>query len=218
VEINGKKIIDYIFDALSYIKNVDKINIITNNCFLKLFERWQLNYKNNDKIVLLNDCADTREQRVGAVGGIQSVIDQCNLSTDILVIGGDNLFDFNLQPFVEFFLKTGISLLVYDVKDVRIARKYSVVKVNEKYEIIQLVEKPIKPLSSTVTPCIYGFPKNTISVISEYLENGNDKDSLGGFMEWLLQRQPIYGYPVHGKWIDVGDEESLERANKTFYQ
>jgi glucose-1-phosphate thymidylyltransferase len=49
--------------------------------------------------------------------------------------------------------------------------------------------------------------------VARYLADGNAPDFSGAFLEWLVPRQPVYGYRFPGDWRDIGDAEQLQDAD-----
>ena len=56
--------------------------------------------------------------KLGAIKDIQFVINKKKINDDLLVLGGDNLFEFNLQYFINYFKEKHTSIIaLYDVKN-----------------------------------------------------------------------------------------------------
>jgi len=212
IQINGIPIIDRILHQTRQIKEVEDTYVVTNNKFAQQFIRWREGTSGSDQITILNDKIDSWAQRVGSVAAVEFALNEAHIRNDILIIGGDNLFDFDLRKLALFFPSRGIAVPVYNVRDPTAAMKYSVVELGNENRIIGLEEKPQKPKTTMITPCIYGFASEKILLFRLYLDEGGDRDSLGRFMEWLLKRETVYGFPVTGKWVDVGDKESYKLA------
>src|SRR5699024_2981929 len=102
LEVAGKTITDHIVEKIIEVHEIDEIIIVTNNKFANQFEEWveQANY--DIKFSVVNDGTLTNETRLGAIGDIQFVIDQLNVEDDLLILAGDNLFEFSLAEFVNF--------------------------------------------------------------------------------------------------------------------
>ena len=52
--------------------------------------------------------------------------------------------------------------------------------------------------------------------ILQYLDEGNDPDKIGHFIEWLYQNDDVFGFVVEGYWFDIGSFESYDEANDFF--
>ena len=78
-------------------------------------------------------------------------------------------------------------------------------------------EKPKDPKSSLVAMCLYYFPKESLRLVKEYLNNTTDKsDATGFYIDWLRKKSLVYAFVFDGLWYDVGDYFFYNRAKKYF--
>ena len=119
----------------------------------------------------------TLEGRLGAIGDMNFAINKKRIRDDLLVIGGDNLFDSDLNSFLSFAYGKKISPVIgaYDIGSRQEAKKYGVIKLDKNNRIIDFQEKPDKPKSTLAATCIYYFPKAKIKLIKEYLVSRENK-------------------------------------------
>ena len=216
LEVAGKVMIEHIIDKLEEIKDISKINIITNNKFTKNFINWEKKYSSRFQISIINDGTNNNEDRLGAIGDIQFTIKNKKINDDALVVAGDNLFDFSLGEIIEIFKNTNSNVIaLYDVHDKELAKNYGVVSVKNGI-ISKFAEKPQSPESTLISTGIYIFPKKTLQLIQKYLDEGNNPDKSGSFIEWLHKKEKVYAYTTGREWYDIGTLEQLEKADKTF--
>ena len=97
LKIAEKPMIEHIIEKLKDINELNKIYIVTNNKFFKNFEDWNKNFNFNKDIKIINDLTTSNENRLGAVGDIKFAIEKENIDDDLIVFGGDNLFEDNLD-------------------------------------------------------------------------------------------------------------------------
>jgi len=214
LEVSGKPIIEHIIKKIETIDAIDTIYIVTNQ---KFFEQFKLrNYHSTKSIEVINDNTTSNEDRLGSLGDIQYVSDFKQLNDDILLIAGDNLFEFSLEDMHNYFqekVKTVVAL--YDVKDIELAKHYGIVEVDTNNKMIEFVEKPQLPRSTLASTGIYFFPKDAIQLLPEFLKTGLS-DKIGSFLEWLHKNTDIYGYVTDKAWYDIGSLEQLEQAKQNF--
>jgi glucose-1-phosphate thymidylyltransferase len=133
------------------------------------------------------------------------------------VIGGDNIFSLNFSDFInDFKLKKTNTIALYDVKRIDRARFYGVVSIASDCKIIDFQEKPTEPKSSLVSTACYAFTKDGVKKILRYLDEGNEPDKMGHFIEWLYKNDSVYGFVFKGIWFDIGSFESYHEANEYF--
>jgi len=217
--IAGRPVLEFILDIIEPLKDVDEIFIVTNQKFYKNFEEWKARYSSSKRIVVVNDGTKTNEDRLGATGDIEFVIREKKIKGDLLVLAGDNIFRTDLTEFINFSIskRPSITIGLYDVKDLELAKKYGIVSLDSNKRIIEFKEKPAKPSSTLAAKCLYFFPKEKLGIMKEYSSTGVSKDAPGYFLEWLSKKDAIFGYVFKGeKWFDIGDKESYQEADREF--
>ncbi|MFC1667313.1 nucleotidyltransferase family protein [Candidatus Omnitrophota bacterium] len=217
--IAGKPVIEFILDIIEPLKDVDGIYIVTNRKFSKNFEEWSAKFSSSKEIVVVNDGTTSNEDRLGATGDIEFVIREKKLKDDLLVLAGDNIFKKDLTDFINFSVskRPSITIGLYDVKDLGLAKKYGIVSLDENKRIVEFKEKPSNPTSTLAAKCLYFFPKEKLGIVGEYLDTDAAKDAPGYFLEWLSKKESVFGYAFKDeKWFDIGDKKSYEEANREF--
>ena len=219
LSISGKPVIEYILDKLNNLDMIDEILLVTNNKFIGKFRDWNKHISSLKPIILINDRTRTYPTRLGALGDINFVIKKLGLKDNLMVIGGDNLFDEDLNGFTSFIKKHRANSVVgvYDVKSKSRAKQYGVVSIDRKKRIIDFEEKPLKPKSSLAAMCLYYFPKHKLFLFKEYLKaKGKDHDAAGSFIGWLHKKDRVLAFVFRGHWYDIGGHEFYEKAQQVF--
>lgn len=214
--VSEKPVLDYIFDKLDSISQIDETYIVTNDKFYNNFAEWLDKKTSRDKIKILNDGTKTNETRLGGLGDLWFAIETFEIKDDLLVICGDNFFDSNLNEMVEFYEKTRKPIVTtYDLKDFNEARKMGIIQ-EKNGKILGFEEKPEKPKSTLCSTGIYIFPKNLISEIKKYMASDKLKDGPGYFVSHLLKSTDVYSFEIKGKWYDIGSLETYEKIKNGF--
>jgi glucose-1-phosphate thymidylyltransferase len=220
LKVGKRAIIDYIVDKIDKIKDIDEIVVVTNERFVSKLHRWSKKLKCSKRIKIVNDLTKTVMDKRGAIGDVSFAIENEALYDDILVVGGDNLFDGQLEDFIRFAQSKNCLLIgVFDIKDRGMAKRYGVVKIDNENKIIDFKEKPDQPESSLVAMCLYYFPKEKLSLIKEYLTTQtNKKDATGFYIDWLSKKDAVYGFVFGGRWYDIGHHDLFNEAKKLYVQ
>jgi glucose-1-phosphate thymidylyltransferase len=219
LEVGRKKIIDRILEKIAYLKGgVDSICIVTNAKFFNTFNEWLRGSKYAEKASLLNDGSVSNETRLGAIKDLELVIAEKAIDDDLLVVAGDNLFDLDLNKFIEFARSRpdGVSVALYDIKSLSAARSFGVLKTDAAGRVTDFEEKPAEPKSTLISTGIYYFPKNKLAFIKEYVKMRNKLDAPGYYISWLVRRDKVYGYSFSEDWYDIGSLESLKKADADY--
>jgi glucose-1-phosphate thymidylyltransferase len=127
-----------------------------------------------------------------------------------MVIAGDNVISFEMGEFIDFFEDAGegaSALAAYDVGSKARAKSYGLVQLDGD-EVVDFQEKPDDPKSTLVSIACYAFPADVLPLLAEYLEDGNNPDEPGWFIQWLQSRRPVHAFSFDEAWFDIGTAES----------
>jgi glucose-1-phosphate thymidylyltransferase len=210
-----RPMVDYLVDKVDEVGDVEAVHVVTNSRFAPDFEVWASSRSGRLPVRVHDDGTSSNEDRLGAVGDLRFVIEHAGLDgDDLLVVAGDNLFDFSLQDYVRFWRSRGGSAIgVHDVGDLALARQYGIVELDGDDRVVSLVEKPERPASTLASIAAYLFPAEHAALVQRYLDEGNAPDQPGRFVVWLYPRVPVHGYRFEGEWLDIGDRSQLLEAD-----
>lgn len=217
LEVAGKPILKHILEKVERIDVVDDIYIVTNDKFYSDFSNWVNNNPSEKEITVINDQTTTNDNRLGAIADIQYVIRKEKLAEDVLVLAGDNLFDFELTDFVDFYHTTRADCITtHQLDDVEEIKRTGVVEVNDNKIVTSFEEKPEHPKSNLAVPPFYIYQKETLPLIDQYIAEGNNSDAPGHFVPWLIKHKDVYAYEFSGQRYDIGTMESYEKVQTLF--
>jgi len=218
--VNNRPIIDYIVYKLHSLKDIDEIIVVTNSKFISHFRKWKKGLHIKTRLSLVDDLTKTLAGRRGAIGDVYFTLNKKRINDDLLVIGGDNIFDKHLAGFMDFVEGHRAHHVIgaYDIKDKKEAANYGVIRLNRRSEVVDFKEKPSKPKSTLVGMCLYYFPRNKLQLIGEYMgDRKQNKDTTGGYISWLKDKAQIYGFVFKGAWYDIGDHKFYNKAKESFW-
>ncbi|MBI2106130.1 nucleotidyltransferase family protein [Candidatus Woesearchaeota archaeon] len=217
LDIAGKPVINYLVEKLEKLNELKEVYVITNSKFYNPFLSWRNSLKTSLKIEIIDDGTNNKDNRLGAIGDIQFVINKKKLDDDLLILGGDQLFKFYLNDFVDFFKKENKDVtMVIKERNKDLIKQSSCVVLDKNKKLIFFEEKPENPSSDLISRCIYIYKKDTLKLIEKYLEEKNNPDQPGRFVQWLYKKKEILGFISNNDIIDIGTHETLEKAKKVF--
>ena len=208
--VGGRPMLDWVCDKVEEVS--DDIHLVTNSRFAEDFRRWA---SGRNGVTVHDDGTMSNDDRLGAIGDIAFVLERTGLDDDLLVIAGDNLFDFGLQGLTEFWELKGVAsaVAVYDCRDIELATHYGIVELDEDERLVGFDEKPSEPVSTLVATATYLYPREHLPLVERYLAEGNAPDQPGRLVAWLFRLEPVYGYAFEGEWYDIGSPEQLLEAD-----
>lgn len=216
LDVKDKPIIEHIINKIDQIDIIDEIFIVTNNKFFTNFLEWASDFESKTKITIVNDRTKSNNDRLGSLGDIKYVVENMDVTEDILVIAGDNLFEFSLKEIVNLYKGKNLPVVaLYDVKDIELAKLYGVVSIDKENKITHFQEKPENPESTLASTGIYIYPEDAVKKLIEFV-NTHDADKAGDFLEWLHEKEDIYCYVTDKNWFDIGSLDQLEKARDKF--
>lgn len=214
-----RPIIDWIIEKLP----PSKILISTNKSFEDSFKKWIGNQPAPDEgglagrpIEIVSEETRSEEEKLGAAGGLLYTIQSKTISEPILLVNGDNIFDFSLNDVSDSNYAVN---LLYDIKTKEeVKGKYGNVRVENGF-IVEFLEKPHNPASSLVSTGIYYFPPSIFPFIREFYDSyRHDRDNMGSLLKWLIEKKKtkVKGIVKEGLWVDIGSRDSYIHANQIF--
>ncbi|MGZ4461822.1 MAG: nucleotidyltransferase family protein [Gaiellaceae bacterium] len=212
LRVGGRPMVDWILEKVCQVEEVDAVHLVTNSRFAPDFERWAETVETRLRPHVHDDGTRSNDDRLGAIGDITFTLERSGIEgDDLLVIAGDNLFDYALSDFVAFWRSKGTAsaVAVHDVGVLKLAAKYGVIEVDPDWRVRGFVEKPPRPASTLAATATYLFHREHVPLIRTYLDEGNSPDQPGRLMAWLFEREPVYAYLFEGEWFDIGDPLQL---------
>ncbi|MDG5789310.1 nucleotidyltransferase family protein [Evansella sp. AB-P1] len=217
LDVAGKSILDHIVEKVEKVETIDELYIVTNEKFSTSFEDWAQNYTGTKAVKVINDKTTTNDNRLGAIADIQYVIDHAKVNNDIMVLAGDNLFDFELTDFVDFFNQAKADCITtHEINDVERIKRTGVIEIDDEGKVTSFEEKPQQPKSNLAVPPFYIYQQESLPLINQYLAEGNNPDAPGNFVPWLINQKAVYAYKFEGTRYDIGTLESYKEVQELF--
>ncbi len=202
-------LLDHIVSRLS--ADIGQRILVTNHRFAEQFRQWQRS-RGND-VLILDDGTDAVQTRLGAIRDLELVRTSGGAAGDLLVIGTDNLFTWQMAEFLDAARRHAphSSVALWEAPSAADATQFGVVLLDAASRITSLVEKSPNPPSRIVSTCVYYFPEAVCGSIRTFIESGGNTDAPGHFITWLVERQPVYGVRMPGSWYDIGTRDAYQQ-------
>lgn len=215
--VGGKEIITRIIEKVELIEDITEIVISTNAKFKKKFREYIQNRAFKKPIKIVVEPTSNEGEKLGSIGGIGFLIDHLKIGDDVFIIGGDNIFEFDLQDLFNYYKDCNASVVALKkIPDKELIKNYGVCTIGKDNVITKCREKPQKPKSDLASTACYLFTINDFMLVKKYLKEGNSPDGMGNFVAWLIKHTNIYAYVFKEAWYDIGSFESLGEARKRY--
>ena len=221
LKIGSQSILDRLIDDVDTIDEVDEHIIITNHKFANQFKEWMEERKSENSsskpIRIIDDGTETNETRLGAVRDLLLAIETCQVDDDIMVLAADNLLNFKLQGFVDYFKEKGTSIIMchHEPQLYRLQRT-GVIAVDDDMRVLEMQEKPEKPVSNWAVPPFYIYKKEDLPLIRDCMNHGCGADAPGNLAHYLTDVTTLHAWIMAGSRFDIGSMDSLEEARRLF--
>lgn len=202
LEFRGTPLIGHIVNR---IPNGMEVFVTTNRKFEASFLQWSKAL--GRAVTFCVEPVITEEQSLGAVGSLNYCVTTKNIMDDLLVIAGDNYFEFSLPEFISSYDGQTTLVGVYDTGDKSKSSQFGVVGL-DGLRIAKFEEKPIEPESSLIATACYIFPARIFPLLSKFCY-GSKKDNLGSFIAYLVAKDVVYAYTFTELWFDAGNSGYL---------
>ena len=215
--VGGIPILQRILDRVFEAPGLELIYVVSNHRFVAHYYNW-LREMGSPKvpIEIYDDLTAGEEDRLGAVGDIQFVIEHAKIAEDLLVVAGDNLFEFSLGRFVGTASGHPVTIGLKDLGSREKVSLYGAVTMGADGRVEEFEEKPPRPETTLISIGVYHFAADRLDWVKRFLTQSGRRDQPGHLIQWLIGQVPVYGHVVEGEWFDIGDIDSYNRANETY--
>lgn len=215
--VGGKTILEHILAKVEEVPEIDEIILVSNAKFAGQFREYLRKIGQDDRISLIDDGTWDNEHRLGAVADLGLAIEQRQIDDDILVLAGDNLFDFSLRDFVTYFHTVNADCITtYIEENIEALQRTGVAELGPTGRVFSFEEKPKNPRSNNAVPPFYIYTRASVKMIRHFLHSEKNTDAPGQFTTWLVKGSPLYAYRFEGKRYDIGSIAGYEDAKKYF--
>ena len=216
--LGGKPIL---FRLLDKIKDsaisMDMVYVITNSRFYAHFKESLTAVQYPFPVTLVDDHTQTETDKLGAIKDITYCISKMSIDDDLLIVAGDNIFEDQLGTMFTVCRGKDRVLGVYDIGSKKNAMRYGVIETDKDGRVLSFEEKPKNPKSSLIAMCVYYFSRNVLGEIKQFVQSSQNVDAPGYFLQWLVsQGKPLFTHTFHEKWFDIGDINSLRKADEYY--
>ena len=217
LKIGDSTILDRMMADIDAIPEIDEHIIVTNHRFAHIFDEWKAKSNYSKPITIIDDGTTDNDNRLGAVRDLLLALEQRAVDDDIMVLAADNILDFSLQGFADYFKQTGSSvILCHHEPELRKLQRTGVIAVDGDMKVLEMQEKPAEPVSNWAVPPFYIYSRKDLPLIRECMDHGCGFDAPGNLAHYLTDVTTLHAWPMPGSRFDIGSMDSYEEAQKLF--
>ncbi|MDE5785497.1 MAG: nucleotidyltransferase family protein [Duncaniella sp.] len=217
LKVGSRNILERLLDDVDALPEIDGHIIVTNHKFAPMFEEWAATAEYSKPITIIDDGTSTNDTRLGAVRDLLLAIDQQKVDDDIMVLAADNILEFSLRGFVDFFKDKGTSVIMcHHEPELRRLQRTGVIAVDDNMHVLEMQEKPDVPVSNWAVPPFYIYSRADLPLIRTCLDNGCGFDAPGNLAHYLAEASTLHAWPMPGGRFDIGSLDSYKEAQERF--
>lgn len=217
LKVGERNILERLLDDVDTLPQIDAHIIVTNHKYAPAFNDWLKTASYSKPITILDDGTSTNETRLGAVRDLLLAIEQENIDDDIMVLAADNILEFSLKGFVDFFneKKSSVIMCHHEPELYRLQRT-GVIAVDDQMKVLEMQEKPEVPVSNWAVPPFYIYSREDLPLIRHCIENGCGFDAPGNLAHYLAEVSTLHAWPMPAGRFDIGSIDSYKEAQERF--
>ena len=213
LDVAGEPMLNHVLKSLEKI-SPERVILSVNSFFSSHFKQFISDYQGPLNLQLFVESSKNEEEKLGALGALNLLFTELKIKGPVFIAGGDNLSDFDLGAMVSKLDRTGKDIIgLFDVEDIELAKLYGIAELKSD-RIVNFVEKPSEPKSTLAATAYWLLSREGVLNFFEYINSGRDRDALGNFLAWNVDKNEILSVSYRGNWYDIGDLDSYEAAQK----
>lgn len=215
LKVGDRNIIECLLDDVDRLPEIDGHIIVTNHRFAPMFREWLAETNYSKPITIIDDGTVDNESRLGAVRDLLLAINEQHIDEDIMVLAADNILEFSIRGFIDFFREKGSSVIMcHKEPELRKLQRTGVIAVDDEMRVLLMQEKPEIPVSDWAVPPFYIYSRKDLPLIRECLSHGCGVDAPGNLAHYLAEASTLHAWIMPGGRLDIGTPDSLREAQR----
>lgn len=217
LKVGSRNILERMLDDIDALPEIDAHIIVTNHRFAPIFEEWLAGTSYTKPVTIIDDGTETNETRLGAVRDLLLAIERCKIDDDIMVVAADNILEFSMRGFVDYFKEKATSVIMcHHEPELKKLQRTGVIAVDGDMKVLEMQEKPENPVSNWAVPPFYIYSKADLPLIVDCMNHGCGFDAPGNLAHYLADASTLHAWPMTAGRFDIGSLDSYKEAQERF--
>lgn len=217
LKVGSRNILERMLDDIDALPEIDAHIIVTNHRFAPIFEEWLAGTSYTKPVTIIDDGTETNETRLGAVRDLLLAIERCKIDDDIMVVAADNILEFSMRGFVDYFKEKATSVIMcHHEPELKKLQRTGVIAVDGDMKVLEMQEKPENPVSNWAVPPFYIYFKADLPLIVDCMNHGCGFDAPGNLAHYLADASTLHAWPMPAGRFDIGSIDSYKEAQERF--
>lgn len=213
VDVGGEPYLTTLVKRLALIPGLETVRVVVNEAIREAVEDWHADLQPSPvPVTVLSDGTWTKAEMKGAIGDLLFAMEQHQIDDDLLIVGGDNWFTYDLGDFVSKAEKASPAVVVVQIEQGARATRFGWVELGEDQKILKFHEHPPSEVGTATwkASCVYYLDRDNLKWVSTYANDHTPICSPGTFFAWLVEQIPVHGIPEQS-FLDQGNEGATQR-------
>ncbi len=214
---NASPYLTTMVNRLSGLPGLEKICVVTNEAIRSPLEDWLADLESGPvPVELRSDGTAQPEEQLGAIGDLVFALRAWAIKDDVLIIGGDNWFTYDIAEFLHAAREGSPALVVSAMTPGADSGRFGTVAIDKENRLAEFAEKSQSSDHSLKASCVYYFSAADIEWFGEFAKSHSMVCSPGTFIQWLVERTAVYGVTMKAAWYDIGAPEASALKGQDF--
>ena len=204
LDVEGEPYLTSLVRKLHGMEGLQRIVVVTNDAIFPALEAWAEGERSAQRRVeVLGDGTHEFDERRGAIGDLMFALKKTHAADDVLVVGGDNWFTYDLAEFARCARSRSPAVLVTPFRVGWRCSRFGMVRLSDDGCVEEFDEKPELSEAPWKAACVYYLSAADLGWLDTFARDQSTVCSPGYFFAWLTARTRVHAVKMTATWYDV---------------
>ncbi len=134
----------------------------------------------------------------------------------VVIAPGDGVCKMDYGKMIDYHIKKGADITVAYTETDEDPKRFGVIKLNEDDRIVEFEEKPMLPMSNTISIGVYVISRKLLIELIEKTAAEERHDFVNDILLRYKNFKKLYGYKINTYWSNVSTIEAYFKTNMDF--